>query len=140
MTNTKTIEISITLNAFIEQNRKNFSEDANDILCRLLGIAQPLSHQKNISDQEEIEGWTSKGVTFKNGTLLRMIYNDQKFYGKIVKGKLTVCNKQYKSLSAAACDLARTQNNTRTSLSGWGLFEYRYSENEEWRPVWELRK
>ena len=41
MTNTKTIEISITLNAFIEQNRKNFSEDANDILCRLLGIAQP---------------------------------------------------------------------------------------------------
>ena len=82
MTNTKTIEISITLNAFIEQNRKNFSEDANDILCRLLGIAQPLSQKKNISDQEEIEGWTSKGVTFKNGTLLRMIYNDQKFYGK----------------------------------------------------------
>ena len=52
MTNTKTIEISITLNAFIEQNRKNFSEDANDILCRLLGIAQPRKTPAVISSKK----------------------------------------------------------------------------------------
>lgn len=60
MTNTKTIEISITLNAFIEQNRKNFSEDANDILCRLLGIAQPLSHQKIFQIKKKLKAGQAK--------------------------------------------------------------------------------
>ena len=78
--------------------------------------------------------WTTKGVTFPEGTQFRTWYIDRPYWGVVKDGALYVKDKRYTSPSAAAVSFIGRPSN------GWDLWECRFPGAKVWRKIGDLRK
>ena len=94
-----------------------------------------------ITDKPPSKGkfWTSNGVFLPEGTQLQMEYNGNRYFGEIEKNYWVVNGNIYKSPSAAANDLARTKEGTRTQLNGWKYWKVKRPEDKNWQFLDTLR-
>lgn len=79
-------------------------------------------------------GWTTKGVTFPEGTLFRTWYLDRPYWGAVKDGALYIKDQRFTSPSAAAVSFIGRPSN------GWDLWECRFPGSKTWKNIGELRK
>lgn len=128
------IEIDVDVYKVIESNRINFTETANQILRRIFNL------ESDNTPKTENKYWESKGVKFPEGSFFRLIYNDQKIYGKVENGFFTVNHKKFNTFSEAASYYARTKENKPANLNGWAVWEVKRPQDKDWIIVKTLRK
>jgi len=136
------IEIDFDVHKLIEAERTSFSESANDVLRRLLGLGAPAPNKAAKIIAEYAEGqrsWTGKSVNLPAGTQLRMDYNGQTLTGAIADGKWVVEDREFTSPSAAASELCRTKAGKKTQLDGWKYWEAKRPGDDRWTPIANLR-
>jgi hypothetical protein len=132
-----TIDVDVDLHRLIEARRGSFADTPNDVLRRLLGLAQ--------LDQRDVDmtlgggEWSGKGVSLPAGTQLRMTYNGQTEYAEIRSGAWWIGNKRFFSPSGAASAVARTKQGSVTKLTGWRYWEVKRPGDHEWMPISRLR-
>ena len=133
----RAIDVDLDLHRLIESRRGSFADTPNDVLRRLLGLAQ--------LDEPEVDmasgggAWSGKGVSLPAGTQLRMSYNGQTGYAAIRSGAWWVGNKRFFSPSGAASAVARTKQGFTTKLPGWRYWEVKRPSDQEWVPISRLR-
>ncbi len=137
----RTIEIDFDVHKRIETERSSFSESANEVLRRLLGIgASENKASRLIAEAVEAgRAWTGKGVTLPNGTKVRMDYNGQALAGTIRDGKWVVNGHEFASPSAAASAMCRTKAGKQTQLDGWKYWEAKRPGDDTWVAIGDLR-
>lgn len=138
----KTIRIDFDIHQLIEAERRSFEEPENLALRRLLDLPDVSG---TLSEASNLRGglpFVEDGVSIKHGSKARMSYlrGAQQFQGEFLDGQLVVDGKSYPSLSAAACDLARTKAGKRTSLNGWNYWEVCEPHSDLWIPMSDLRE
>lgn len=134
----RSIEIDFDVHKRIEAERTGFTESANDVLRRLLGIGQAVS----ASPPPVVEGgrpWTGKGVTLPSGTRLRMDYNGRAIAGVIGDGVWLVEGREFSSPSSAASELCRTKAGKKTSIDGWKYWQAQRPGDDRWVDIGSLR-
>ncbi len=138
----KTIAIDFDIHKLIEAERRSFDEPEHCALRRLLGLSD--IEMASTSTDEIGCGlpFVEDGVSVLHGSDARMRYlrNTQLYEGKFLDGKLVVNGTSYATLSAAACDLARTKEGKKTSLNGWLYWEVKFPGTSRWRKINELRR
>ncbi len=139
----KTIEIDFDIHKLIEAERTGFEEPEFVALRRLLGLpSENFQLSEIVAAKPEGRPFVEAGVSVAHGSEAQMFYlrGTQHYEGKFLDGYLVVNGCRYSSLSAAACDLARTKDGNKTSLNGWLYWEVREPGSHEWVPMQELRK
>lgn len=128
----RTIEIDTDVQQVIESARRDYDESENDILRRLLGIADGLS--RPVPAPGNVPGaWHRKGVTLMPGTELRMRIEDRVHHGFVRSAKLWFDGRPFASPSRAATYLADTPRN------GWLSIEVRPRGWKRWVLLEVLR-
>ncbi len=137
----KKIEIDFEVHQLIEAERKGFEEPENNALRRLLKLKEHSKSQNCAGSEKKGRAFFEEGVEVPHGTLARMRYQrgSQLYTGRFLDGQLVAEGKAYSSLSAAACDLARTKDGKKTSLNGWLYWEIQLPGAEDWTPIDDLR-
>ncbi len=64
--------------------------------------------------------------------------NGRQYTGTIDNGEWAVEGKRFKTPSAATGGVARTKNDTRTSLNGWEYWQVKRPGDEDWVTINEL--
>lgn len=141
----KHIKIDLDIHKMIEQERKSFEEPEHFALRRLLNlpeIEESDAEAVQINKGSPALAFTEDEVEIPSGSDARMSYQrgKQKFEGKFIDGYLVVNEKAYSSLSAAACDLAKTKDGKKTNLNGWKYWEVRFAGETHWTLMDELRQ
>jgi hypothetical protein len=122
----RSIEIDFDLHKLIEKERLSFSETPNQVLKRILGLADLKHTTTNFQlERQQEKAWSWKGVTLPSGTELRMEYNGKQHKGFVKDGEWQVDGVSYTSPSAAAGAIARTKSGQKTSLDGWIYWNFR---------------
>ena len=143
----RTIQIDFDVHKKIESERQSFSEQPNDVLRRLLGLAPP-QHSSETAAQQNPPSSNRKpmpwlddesNVVLPHGTKLRMTYNKRQHLGVISNGKWLVEGKEFDSPSGAAGGVALTKKGQKTKLDGWIYWEVKLPNKEEWKPISSLR-
>jgi hypothetical protein len=133
------IEIDLAVHKKIEMGRRNFSEPANAVLRRLLGIdSEPSSDPGPIGDGRR--SWFGKGIELPHGTEVRMEYNGRIHSGRIEDGEWVVEGKRFRSASAAAGGVALTAQGRNPSLDGWVYWRAKLPGINTWILISELRE
>lgn len=140
--NPELIEIDWEVHQLIELERNGFDEPPIEALRRLLRLsgAKPRVRVKAKSSSPD---WRSDGVTLKEGARLRFAYrkNTKPIMGEVKAGKITAAGRSYDTLSAAANDLAVTQEGRKTRLNGWMFWSLEDPEGSgNWVILDQLRK
>lgn len=133
----RTIDVDVELHRIIEARRGSFADTPNDVLRRLLGLAQ-----LDVREVDTALGggeWSGKGVSLPAGTQLRMTYNGQTEYAEIRSGAWWIGNQRFFSPSGAASAVARTKRGSTTKLTGWRYWEVKRPGDSEWTPISRLR-
>ena len=134
----RSIEIDFEVHKRIEAERTGFTESANDVLRRLLGIGQAVT----ASPPAVAAGgrpWTGKGVTLPSGTRLRMDYNGRAIAGVVGDGIWLVEGREFSSPSSAASELCRTKAGKKTSIDGWKYWQAQRPGDDRWVDIGRLR-
>jgi len=79
-------------------------------------------------------GWSTKGVTFPEGTEFRGTYKGQTYHARVESGALVFNGKRYDSPSPAAVDI------TGKPWNGWHFWECRFPGKTSWQMIKALRK
>lgn len=78
--------------------------------------------------------WTTKGVTFPEGTQFRCWYIDRPYWGVVKDGALYINGQRFTSPSAAAVSFIHRPSN------GWDIWECRFPGSKVWRNIGDLRQ
>lgn len=129
----ETIEIDFDVYKQLTIRRKTANVSYNDVLRELLGLdaAEPAVATPEAASAG---GWTTKGVTFPEGTEFRSTYKGKTITGKVNGGLLIVNGQSFNSPSSAACSL------TGTSVNGWIFWECRFPGRTGWQLLKTLKK
>jgi hypothetical protein len=138
----RTIEIDFDVHKRIELERRGFGESDNDVLRRLLGIADAEARAALAALQPAPDGraWSAKGVTLPHGTALRMEYNGRVHTGEVRDGQWMVEGKSFASPSGAAGGVATTKSGKRANLDGWEYWQVKPPAAPGWISILELRR
>lgn len=128
-----TIEIDFEVFKQLTMRRKTESVSCNDVLRELLGLGSA-EFVVGAPEAASPGGWTTKGVTFPEGTEFRSTYKGKQIHGKVHGGLLVVNGQSFNSPSSAACSL------TGTSVNGWIFWECRFPGATEWQLLKTLKK
>ncbi|HMO09728.1 MAG TPA: hypothetical protein PKD10_19095 [Paracoccaceae bacterium] len=146
------IEVDFDIHQMIELERRGFDEPPYRALRRLLKLNDKVDERGETvlktrnppPNKTEIHGkpFVEDGVSIPHGSLARMEYlrGSQVYEGQFLDGKLVVNGVSYKSLSAAASDLALTKNGEKTSLNGWLYWQVKFPGETEWKRASALRE
>ena len=142
MSDFRSIEIDFDVHKRIELERRGFQETDNDVLRRLLGVADPGAPQTMTAGSTPPDGrsWSAKGVTLPHGTALRMEYNGRVHVGEIRDGQWVVEGKSFASPSGAAGGVATTKSGKRANLDGWEYWQVKPPASPSWISILELRR
>ncbi|MCD6580630.1 MAG: DUF2924 domain-containing protein [Desulfuromusa sp.] len=128
------IEIDFDVFKELTSRRTIESISYNDVLRDILGL-KPLNEPELKSDVAVLkQGWTSKGVTFPEGTEFRAEYKGQTIVGRVESGLMVVNGKRFDSPSSAAGSI------TDNSVNGWTFWECRFPGDVTWRLIKSLRE
>ncbi len=128
------IEIDFDVFKELTSRRAIESISYNDVLRDILGL-KPLNEPELKSDVAVLkQGWTSKGVTFPEGTEFRAEYKGQTIVGRVESGLMVVNGKRFDSPSSAAGSI------TDNSVNGWTFWECRFPGDVTWRLIKSLRE
>jgi hypothetical protein len=138
----RSIEIDFDVHKRIELERRGFGETDNDVLRRLLGIADAGTQETMAAMPAPSDGraWSAKGVTLPHGTALRMEYNGRVHIGEIRDGQWLVEGKSFASPSGAAGGVATTKSGKRANLDGWEYWQVKPPAAPTWISILELRR
>lgn len=138
---TTTIEIDFDIHKLIEAERRSFSERPYEALRRLLGLPEASGDQSSL-EPEDGRPWIEEGLVIPHGSLARMDYlrGSQRYEGKFLDGFLVVEGVKFRSLSEAACALAKTKDGRRPSLNGWNYWEVKLPGSDRWELMDLMRK
>jgi hypothetical protein len=126
----KTIEIDLDVYKRIEENRKSFDQSENDILRHLLDLEeQPIKMVRGNKTGLNI----GDGVVLPDGTQLRKKYKGQLYEVTVTNGRIIYNGKGYTSPSGAAVAI------TGSPVNGWRFWEVKKPDDNEYRPLAELR-
>ncbi len=104
----------------------------NDVIRELLGLkkseAQPAG-----SNGASGGDWTTKGVRFPAGTVLRTEYKGRQYAATVEGGALVLNGKRFSSPSAAAVSI------TKSPVNGWVFWECRFPGQSDWQLIKTLR-
>lgn len=126
------IEIDTDVQQTIEAARRDYGESENDILRRLLGIADGFA--RLAPTPGNVPGaWHRKGVTLMPGAELRLRIEERVHHGFVRSGKLWFDGRPFVSPSRAATYLADTPRN------GWLAIEVRPRGWKRWVLLDALR-
>jgi len=129
-----TIEIDFDVFKELTNRRSMESVSYNDVLRELLGL-NPLKKSAPSPDIAASAGaWTTKGVTFPEGTEFRSTYKGRTISGKVESGFLIVNGKRFDSPSSAAVSI------TGNMVNGWIFWECRLPGKVSWQIIKSLRK
>jgi len=129
-----TIEIDFDVFKELTNRRSMESVSYNDVLRELLGL-NPLKKSAPSPDIDASAGtWTTKGVTFPEGTEFRSNYKGRTISGKVESGFLVVNGKRFDSPSSAAVSI------TGNMVNGWIFWECRLPGKVSWQIIKSLRK
>lgn len=136
-------EIDFEIHKLIETERRSFTESDNDILRRLLGLAEAAEGEEGSGSVPGQEGaqaaWMRDGAMLPHGTLLRMTYNGQLLEGRVENGSLVVNGRPFGSPSGAAMGNVRTKSGKRTSVDGWMYWHVKRPQDHDYIPLATLR-
>lgn len=137
----RSIEIDFDVSKKIELERVSFSETANDVLRRLLGVQRSERPQTQVSVAVPSgASWHGKGVTLPDTTQLKMSYNGRTYEGVISDGAWMVAGKRHSSPSAAAGAVGVTKDGGKTSLDGWLYWQAKLPNSSRWVKIRSLRE
>lgn len=137
----RSIEVDFDVSKKIELERASFSESANDVLRRLLGIKNGERNQTQVSVRAPAgASWQGKGVTLPDTTQLKMSYNGKTYEGVISDGTWLVAGKTHTSPSAAAGAVGMTKDGGKTSLDGWLYWQAKLPNSSRWVKIRNLRE
>lgn len=126
------IEIDTDVQQLIESARRDYNESDNDILRRLLGLADGVP--RLAPSPGNVPGaWHRKGVTLLPGTELRMRLEERVHHGFVRSGKLWFEGRSFDSPSRAATFVADGP------LNGWMAIEARPRGWKQWVVLDVLR-
>lgn len=77
--------------------------------------------------------WTSKGVRFPSGTVLRAEYKGRQYAATVEGGALTLNGQRFSSPSSAAMSI------TKSPINGWVFWECRFPGQANWQLIKTLR-
>lgn len=138
------IEIDFDVHKLIETERSSFSESANDVLRRLLGIggapstavpAQPAPVGNGVAGAS----WRGRDVTLPHGTQTKMSYNGRETLGSIQDGNWIVDGKKFGNPSPAASSAGITKAGKKTQLDGWKYWSVKRPGDSTFVPLSTLR-
>lgn len=135
MTETKTVEIDLDVHKLIEGERRGFSETANDVLRRLLGIDPPPRPGLG----PEGRPWSKGGVTLPHGTRLRMTHNDREYTGVIDDGRWFVEGRYFDSPTGATA-AATKRDGSPAHVDGWNYWKVMRPGERGWVVIDRLRR
>lgn len=142
----RSINIDLDVHKVIENGRQAFSEDANTVLRRLLGLSTAIPVTSELSSSPPPQNspakdrsWSCEGICLPYGTKFRMTYNNHTHQGEIVDGMWVINGTVYSSPSGAAIAVARTRRGKPTRLNGWSLWEVKRPEDQTWIKLDDLR-
>ena len=128
------IEIDFDVFKELTSRRTTESISYNDILRDLLSL-KPLNESVlNYDAAFSRGGWTTKGVTFPEGTEFRAKYKGQTIVGRVELGLLVVNEKRFDSPSSAAGSI------TDNSVNGWTFWQCRFPGDVTWKVIKSLRE
>lgn len=126
------IDIDTDVQQIIESARRDFDESENDILRRLLGLADGVPRLAPAPGN--VPGaWHRKGVTLLPGTELRLQAEGQVHHGFVRNGKIWFGGRAFDSPSRAATYLSEAPKN------GWLTIEVRPRGWKQWVVLDALR-
>lgn len=121
-----TIEIDFDVFKELTLRRATESVSYNDVLRELLGM-NPKQEPAVTPERAASSGWTTKGVTFPEGTEFRASYKGSTIRGKVQSGLLVVNGSGFDSPSSAAGSV------TGTSVNGWIFWECKLPGKTTWQ-------
>lgn len=129
-----TIEIDFDVFKELTVRRATENVSYNDVLREILGISQTQTPVTTIAPEKTFAGgWTTKGVTFPEGTEFRSTYRGKTLTGKVQSGALIVNGQSFDSASSAAGSI------TGNSVNGWIFWECRLPGKSTWQLMKSLR-
>ena len=128
-----TIEIDFDVFKELTVRRATENVTYNDVLRQVLGLS-PVLEPVRAAERPSAGGWTTKGVTFPEGTEFRASYRGQAVLGKVQAGLLMVNGQGFDSASSAAGSV------TGTSVNGWIFWECRLPGKTTWQLMKTMRK
>jgi hypothetical protein len=126
----------IDFDVFKELTLRRTSENVtyNDVLRDLLNLSSAQEPKPEHTSNLNAGGWSTKGVTFPEGTEFRAKYKGQTYYAKVEAGALVLDGKRYDSPSRAAVSI------TSKPWNGWHFWECRFPGKTSWQMIKALRK
>lgn len=125
-----TINVDFEVYQQLTIRRRSESMTENEVIRELLGLSKPQQEPKNdIGTGEKGVPWTSKGVSFPDGTEFRAAYKGQLYNAIVKNGALVLNGKRFSSPSAAAIEI------TGTPVNGWRFWECLKQGDTEWKSI-----
>ena len=128
------IQIDLEVHKKIEALRISFSETPNDILRRILGLAEHSKTPQAQGNASKAVWMPAPNVKLLEGTKLYARYKGRPVEAEVVQGGLKYNGTIYKSPSAAACAV------TGNSVNGWNFWEVQEGTERFRRPLSSLRR
>lgn len=126
----ETIRIDFEVYKALTMRRSSAAVSYNDVLRELLDLPAQRSGR---TVQSKKSGWTTKGVTFPNGTEFRGRYKGREYLASVETGALVVNGKRFSSPSPAAMTITKTQTD------GWKFWQCRRPGDVSWTTIKALR-
>lgn len=104
----------------------------NDVIRELLRLKKAPAQSAG-SDGASGGDWTTKGVRFPAGTVLRAEYKGRQYAATVEGGALVLNAKRFSSPSAAAVSI------TKSPVNGWVFWECRFPGQSTWQLIKTLR-
>ena len=128
--------IDIDFDVYKELTNRRGSESTtyNDVIRSLLKLPSSPSEQvRSLKTIDITGGWTSKGVTFPNGTEFRAAYKGKTYTAIVENNQLMLDGKSMNSPSEASHVI------TGNSVNGWRFWECKMPGTSRWRTLDTLR-
>ena len=136
----QSIDIDFEVYQLIVLEKRGFDEPENEVLRRLLGLADSTVAQPPSPPNEKSGSWLGHGVELPEGTKLKMTYSSAEHRGTVVGGKWKVGDAYYNTPSQAASGVARTRRGGKTMLNGWKYWYVKRPADPSWALLDTLRK
>ena len=130
----QTIEIDFDVFKELTNRRTSEAVTYNDVLREVLSLTSSAVPKEESHLNNSVGAWSTKGVTFPEGTEFRGRYKGQIYYAKVERGALVYNGKRYESPSPAAVDI------TGKPWNGWHFWECRVPGKTSWQVIQSLRK
>ncbi|MFZ2447134.1 MAG: DUF2924 domain-containing protein [Syntrophobacteraceae bacterium] len=128
-----TVEIDFEVYKEITARRSSEHVTPNDVLREALGLPKQQTSGANPENRAGGRPWTSKGVTFPQGTEFRATHKGQTYKAVVQDGALVLNGERFSSPSAAAVSI------TGNPVNGWVFWESRMPGKQAWELIKSLR-